>query len=142
MLNNPYRRAVNIGGTVLGAAAVVATGFAAGRGLGATDIARADLPNPGLTDGTYRVESPCADLPFCPLRTLAIDVAGGQIVNIDVTYHYLNRQSQSRNTPAVRELSEAALRAQSANGLNFVSGATATSQQFATSLQAAIESAR
>jgi len=141
MLNNPYRKAVNVGGAVIGLATLVATGVAAHQGTRInTDLTLA--PNHGLHDGEYRVESECIDLPFCPIRSLAIDVQNGQIANIDVNYHYLNRQSHSRNTRAVNELTDMAISTQSADGLNFITGATVTSQMFQDSLQQAINQSR
>jgi len=141
MLNNPYRKAVNIGGAALGLATLVATGVAANR-VGPSQVDLAAAPNPGLHDGVYRVETECADAPFCPIRTMAIDVAGGQIVSVDVAYHNQNRQSHARNTSAVQSLTTAAIERQSADGLDMVSGATVTSQMFTESLQAAIALAR
>jgi len=141
MLNNPYRKAVNIGGAIVGLATLVGTGVTANqaRNLSA-DLAAA--PNHGLNDGEYRVETACLDAPFCPIRTLAIDVRGGQIADIDVQYHNLNRQSHARNTRAVETLTHAAIRAQGADGIDLVTGATVTSQMFQQSLQAAINQAR
>ena len=142
MVNNPYRKAVNIGGAVIGIATVAAVGFAAAnRGIAQPNLL-GTYPNPGLHDGVYRVAGPCEALPFCPLRTLTIDVVGGQIAGIDVAYHDINRQSHSRNTPAVRALTNQAIQNQSAENLDFVSGATVTSAQFVESLQAAINAAR
>jgi len=141
MINNPYRKAVNIGGTLLGLATLIGTGWAAHN----TDQVRGNLaaaPNYGLHDGEYRVETECLDLPFCPIRTLAIDVRGGQIANIDVGYHNVNRNSHSRNTRAVRTLTREALNSQSAENLSFVTGATVTSAMFQGSLQEAINQAR
>jgi len=141
MLNNPYRKAVNAAGAVIGLATLVGTGVAAHQ----ADNLRSHLasaPNHGLTDGEFRVETECLEAAFCPIRTLSIDVRGGQIAGIDVGYHTVNRQSHSRNTRAVRTLSEAAIQAQSADGLQMISGATVTSQMFQQSLQAAINMAQ
>ena len=141
MINNPYRKAVNIGGSLLGLATLIGTGWAA-HTADQTRFNLAAAPNHGLHDGEYRVETPCIDADFCPIRTLAIDVQGGQIANIDVAYHNMNRNSHSRNSRAVRMLTESALRSQSADGLDFVTGATVTSVMFQGSLQEAINQAR
>jgi len=141
MLNNPYRKAVNIGGSVVGLATLIATGVAASQ----TDRARVDLnaaPNYGLHDGQFRVETECIDAQFCPIRTLGIDVRSGQIANIDVGYHDVNRQSHARNSRTVNILTDDALRAQSADNLDLITGATVTSLMFQNSLQQAINMAR
>jgi len=138
MINNPYRKAVNLGGAAIGLAALVATGIAANYAGHNQAQYLAGAPNHGLQDGTHRVDTVCYGAPFCPLRTLSIDVAGGQIVNVDVRYHDINRQSQSRNTRAVRALTQAAIKSQSADGLDLITGATVTSQMFKSSLQDAI----
>lgn len=141
MIHNPYRKAVNIGGSLLGLATLISTGVA----VHSADHLRANLasaPNYGLHDGEYRMETECLDAPFCPIRTVAIDVRGGQIANIDVGYHDVNRNSHSRNTRAVRELSQSVIQSQSADNLDFVTGATVTSTMFKSTLQHLINEAR
>jgi uncharacterized protein with FMN-binding domain len=143
--HNPYQRAVHIGGAVLGTAAVVAVGVSADRNFHqpvSPTYYFANLPNPNLVDGEYTVYSDCAAESFCPLRSLTINVNNGQIIHVDATYQSANRQSHSRNTPAVARLSNDAITHQSVEGVDLVTGATATSTQFVNSLQAAINAAR
>lgn len=69
---------------------------------------------------------------------VAIDVQGGKIIDVKAVQYPVDRpRSQFINAQAVPLLRSEVLKAQSAN-IDLISGATFTSNAFATSLQAAI----
>ncbi len=88
------------------------------------------------TTGTYT--GPVAETPYGPVQ-VAVAEQGGKIVDVKSlqlpTEHALSREISEQVAPMLRS---EALQAQSAE-INVVSGATFTSQAFATSLQAALQ---
>ena len=88
------------------------------------------------TTGTYT--GPVAETPYGPVQ-VAVAEQGGKIVDVKAlqlpTEHVLSREISEQVAPMLRS---EALQAQSAE-INVVSGATFTSQAFATSLQAALQ---
>ena len=90
----------------------------------------------GLKDGTYKgaaVKNPYGTI------TVSIKVTGGKIVAADATYPITN-DSAIINPPAIAQLKQATLTAQSAD-VDAVSGATFTSASYVKSLQAALDQA-
>ncbi len=87
------------------------------------------------TTGTYT--GPVVETPYGPVQ-VAVAEEGGKIVDVKAlqlpTEHALSQEISERVTPALRT---EALQAQSAE-INVVSGATFTSEGFASSLQAAL----
>lgn len=100
------------------------------------ELAHDDVPNPGLLDGTYLMFGEG------PIKSLTMYVENGRITRIDVTYNDHNRKSHALNTGAVARMRAQVLAQQNADGIDFVTGATATSEQFVTSMQAVIDRAR
>jgi uncharacterized protein with FMN-binding domain len=90
----------------------------------------------GLEDGTYRGAG--AKNPYGTIQ-VSIKVTGGKIVAADATYPTAN-DSGTINPPAIAQLKEATLQAQSAE-VDAVSGATFTSESYVKSLQAALDEA-
>lgn len=90
----------------------------------------------GLKDGTYRGAG--AKNPYGTIQ-VSIKVTGGKIVAADATYPTANN-SATINPPAIAQLKEATLEAQSAE-VDAVSGATFTSESYVKSLQAALDEA-
>jgi len=90
----------------------------------------------GLKDGTYRGSE--AKNPYGTIR-VSIKVTGGKIVAADATYPITN-DSAIINPPAIAQLKQATLTAQSAD-VDAVSGATFTSASYVKSLQAALDQA-
>ncbi|HET6532028.1 MAG TPA: FMN-binding protein [Actinoplanes sp.] len=93
-------------------------------------------PDSGLQDGTYRGAG--AKNPYGTIQ-VSIKVTGGKIVAADATYPTANN-SAIINPPAIAQLKQATLRAQSAD-VDAVSGATFTSDAYVRSLQAALDQA-
>jgi len=90
----------------------------------------------GLKDGTYRGGG--AKNPYGTIQ-VSIKVTGGKIVAADATYPITN-DSAIINPPAIAQLKQATLTAQSAD-VDAVSGATFTSESYVKSLQAALDEA-
>jgi uncharacterized protein with FMN-binding domain len=90
----------------------------------------------GLKDGTYRGAG--AKNPYGTIQ-VSIKVSGGKIVAADASYPTANN-SGTINPPAIAQLKEATLQAQSAE-VDAVSGATFTSESYIKSLQAALDEA-
>jgi uncharacterized protein with FMN-binding domain len=90
----------------------------------------------GLKDGTYRGEA--AKNPYGTIQ-VSIKVTGGKVVAADATYPTTN-DSATINPPAIAQLKQATLQAQSAE-VDAVSGATFTSGSYIKSLQAALDQA-
>ncbi len=90
----------------------------------------------GLKDGTYRGAG--AKNPYGTIQ-VSIKVTGGKIVAADASYPTANN-SGTINPPAIAQLKEATLQAQSAE-VDAVSGATFTSESYIKSLQAALDEA-
>lgn len=90
----------------------------------------------GLKDGTYRGAG--AKNPYGTIQ-VAIKITDGKIVAADATYPTAN-DSATINPPAIAQLKEATLKAQSAE-VDAVSGATFTSESYVKSLQAALDEA-
>jgi uncharacterized protein with FMN-binding domain len=90
----------------------------------------------GLKDGTYRGAG--AKNPYGTIQ-VSIKVTGGKIVAADATYPTANN-SAIINPPAIAQLKQATLQAQSAE-VDAVSGATFTSDSYIKSLQAALDQA-
>lgn len=136
-MRNDRKKYVNAAFGLLGAGALGISYYAASHSGFQNEVFDDSHPNPGLNDGTYVVENPSG-----PVRSLTLTVNGGRIVNVDVSYNDHNRTSHQLNTAAVTQLRAEVLDEQSADDLDLVTGATATSAQFVTSLQAAIDRAR
>jgi uncharacterized protein with FMN-binding domain len=93
-------------------------------------------PDSGLKDGTFRgagVKNPYGTI------QVSIKVTGGKIVAADAAYPTAN-DSAIINPPAIAQLKQATLKAQSAE-VDAVSGATFTSDSYIKSLQAALDQA-
>lgn len=90
----------------------------------------------GLKDGTYRGAG--AKNPYGTIQ-VAIKITDGKIVAADATYPTAN-DSATINPPAIAQLKQATLKAQSAE-VDAVSGATFTSESYVKSLQAALDEA-
>ena len=90
----------------------------------------------GLKDGTY--EGAGAKNPYGTIQ-VSIKVTGGKIVAADARYPTAN-DSAIINPPAIAQLKQATLKAQSAE-VDAVSGATFTSDAYIRSLQAALDQA-
>ncbi len=98
----------------------------------------APVPPTGPADGTYTGDA--ADTRFGPVQ-FQITVAGGRITDVQVpVYPTTEREDQLINAHAVPVLVQEALAAQSAQ-IDFVSGATFTSDGYIRSLQSAIDKA-
>jgi uncharacterized protein with FMN-binding domain len=102
----------------------------------AADGGEAAADESGLKDGTYRGAG--AKNPYGTIQ-VSIKVTGGKIVAADATYPTANN-SAIINPPAIAQLKQATLRAQSAE-VDAVSGATFTSDSYIKSLQAALDQA-
>ena len=100
------------------------------------DEAAAEESESGLKDGTYRGAG--AKNPYGTIQ-VSIKVTGGKIVAADASYPTANN-SGTINPPAIAQLKEATLQAQSAE-VDAVSGATFTSESYVKSLQAALDEA-
>ena len=93
-------------------------------------------PESGLKDGTFRGDG--VKNPYGTIQ-VSIKVTGGRIVAADATYPTAN-DSAIINPPAIAQLKQATLKAQSAE-VDAVSGATFTSDSYIRSLQAALDRA-
>ena len=81
---------------------------------------------------------PAVEMQYGPVQ-IAISVQGGKITDVKALQYPIDRpRSQFINSQAVPLLRSEVLQAQSAN-INVISGATFTSEAFASSLQAAVE---
>jgi uncharacterized protein with FMN-binding domain len=105
------------------------------------DAEKTEAPAPaedgsGLKDGTYQGAG--AKNPYGTIQ-VSIKVTGGKIVAADASYPTAN-DSAIINPPAIAQLKEATLEAQSAE-VDAVSGATFTSDAYIRSLQAALDQA-
>ncbi|MDR2723429.1 MAG: FMN-binding protein [Cellulomonadaceae bacterium] len=140
-MHKSVKKNMNIGFGIAAAGVMVASYFAAGQSQFPTVEPGPDTPNPGLADGEFTITND-ETAQNRPIRALTLTVDNGYMVNIVVEYNDENRMSHNLNTPTVLQLRAEALEEQSAEDLDFVSGATGTSQQFAESLQAAIDQAR
>lgn len=93
-------------------------------------------PDSGLKDGTFRGDG--VKNPYGTIQ-VSIKVTGGRIVAADAAYPTAN-DSAIINPPAIAQLKQATLKAQSAE-VDAVSGATFTSDSYIKSLQAALDQA-
>jgi len=93
-------------------------------------------PQSGLKDGTFRGDG--VKNPYGTIQ-VSIKVTGGKIVAADASYPTAN-DSAIINPPAIAQLKQATLKAQSAE-VDAVSGATFTSDSYIKSLQAALDQA-
>lgn len=93
-------------------------------------------PDSGLKDGTFRGDG--VKNPYGTIQ-VSIKVTGGKIVAADAAYPTAN-DSAIINPPAIAQLKQATLKAQSAE-VDAVSGATFTSDSYIKSLQAALDQA-
>lgn len=92
----------------------------------------------GLTDGTYT--GAAADTRYGPVQ-VQITVSGGRITDVQaVDYPDSNGRDQQINERAIPQLVSETLASQSA-GIDFVSGATYTSDGYQRSLQSALDEA-
>ena len=92
-------------------------------------------PATGSVSGVFTGTT--VEMQYGPVQ-VAIDVQGGKITDVKALQYPVDRpRSQFINSQAVPLLRSEVLEAQSAN-INLISGATFTSEAFATSLQAAI----
>ncbi len=94
-------------------------------------------PADGLRDGTFK-GSPVSN-PYGSVQ-VAITVSGGRVTDAAANYPTTG-QSASINAAAIPKLRQATIQAQSAE-IDAVSGATATSESYTESLQAALDAAR
>ena len=91
----------------------------------------------GMRDGTFR-GSPVSN-PYGSVQ-VAVTVSGGRVTDAAAKYPTTG-QSASINAAAIPKLRQATIQAQSAE-IDAVSGATATSESYTESLQAALDAAR
>jgi uncharacterized protein with FMN-binding domain len=95
------------------------------------------LPTPATSNVSGLFTGPTIEMEYGPVQ-VAIDVQGGKITDVKALQYPVDRpRSQFINSQAVPLLRNEVLQAQSAN-VNVISGATFTSEAFASSLQAAI----
>ncbi len=90
------------------------------------------------TDGTYTGSA--VREPWGTFQVKAT-ISGGQLVSVSVVASPSDGHSSRINSAAIPALTQSAIAAQSAE-IDAVSGATWTSQSYATSLQAALDAAR
>jgi uncharacterized protein with FMN-binding domain len=94
-------------------------------------------PTPATSNVSGLFTGPTVETQYGPVQ-VAIDVQGGKITDVKAVQYPVDRpRSQFINSQAVPLLRNEVLQVQSAN-VNVISGATFTSEAFATSLQAAI----
>jgi uncharacterized protein with FMN-binding domain len=92
---------------------------------------------PGTSNAKGLFTGPSVEMEYGPVQ-VAIDVENGKIVDVKAIQYPVDRpRSQFINSQAIPLLRSEVLQAQSAS-INVISGATFTSEAFATSLQAAI----
>lgn len=89
-------------------------------------------------DGTWT--GPAVDEPWGPFQVEAV-VSGGRLTDVVLVTSPTDRHSSRINRQAVPALTQEAIAAQGAS-VDLVSGATWTSESYATSLQAALDQAR
>jgi uncharacterized protein with FMN-binding domain len=93
----------------------------------------------GYKNGTYT--GPAVDV-FYGLVQVQVDIQNGKIANVKfLQFPNDRRTSQEINSQAMPWLTQEAIQVQSAN-VNIITGATLTSEGFANSLQAALQSAK
>jgi uncharacterized protein with FMN-binding domain len=92
----------------------------------------------GYADGTY--QGAAVEEPWGTFQVQAV-VSGGQLLDVELVASPQDRHSSRINGIAVPILTESAVATQSA-AVDMVSGATWTSQSYATSLQAALDQAK
>jgi len=136
MKKREIRRQVNTVFGLLGAGVLAASQLFAGAHARPVEVDD-EFPNPGLRDGEY-TSVPDGG----PIRSVVMTVSGGRIVEVAADYNDANRKSNAINTAAVATLRNELLTDQSADNLDLISGATATSTQFIGSLQDLINQAR
>jgi len=101
----------------------------------ASGASTAPTPAASKVSGVFTGET--VAMQYGPVQ-VAIDVQGGKIIDVKAVQYPVDRpRSQFINAQAVPLLRSEVLKAQSAN-IDLISGATFTSNAFATSLQAAI----
>jgi len=136
MKKREVRRRVNIAFGVVGAAVLALSQLFAGAHAQPV-VVDDEFPNPELRDGVY-TDTPSGG----PVRSVVMTVEGGRIVDVTADYNDVNRKSHAINTTTISTLRNELLTNQSADGLDLISGATATSTQFIGSLQDLINQAR
>jgi uncharacterized protein with FMN-binding domain len=104
----------------------------------ATPTATSPSAAAAFADGTY--PGAAVAEPWGTFQVQAV-VSGGQLVDVQLIASPQDRNSSRINGIAVPMLTEAAIASQGAS-VDMVSGATWTSQSYATSLQAALDDAR
>jgi uncharacterized protein with FMN-binding domain len=110
-----------------------------GQTVGTPAAAQGTVAAPGYRNGTYT--GPPVDV-FYGLVQVQVVIQNGQIANVQfLQYPNDRRTSVEINNQAMPWLTQEAIQAQSAN-VDIITGATLTSEGFATSLQAALQSAR
>jgi uncharacterized protein with FMN-binding domain len=94
-------------------------------------------PTPATSNVSGVFTGPTVEMEYGPVQ-VAINVRGGKITDVKAMQYPVDRpRSQFINSQAIPLLRNEVLQAQSAN-VNVISGATFTSEAFASSLQAAI----
>ena len=92
----------------------------------------------GLKAGTYKGKA--VQNPYGTIQ-VTIKVKDGEITSADATYPTTG-DSARINPPAIKTLKAATLKAESADDVDAVSGATFTSESYKESLQAALDAAK
>lgn len=99
-----------------------------------------DMGGGALPDGFLQVNGPAVDTSYGPVQ-VRVDLLDGQIVNATaILYPTETLADKAVNNTAIPALEAATLTAQSAE-IDTISGATATSQGYRSSLQAALDAA-
>ena len=109
----------------------------AGASAGATATTPPGTGTPASQSGTFQGQA--YDTPYGPVQ-VQITVSNGKITDVTALQNPTGRQSNQINAYAIPILRQEALQAQNAN-INFISGATWTSQGYTQSLQSAIDQA-
>jgi uncharacterized protein with FMN-binding domain len=104
---------------------------------GAPPATGAPTPNGAPAAGQKTVDGPVVDTEFGPYQVRVV-FTGGKITDVRIITEPGDRHSRRIATSAAPTLREEALQAQSAR-IDTVSGATATSEAYAQSLQGAID---
>ncbi len=105
-------------------------------GTGSTTTGAAGVGQ--YADGTY--QGAAVDEPWGTFQVQAV-ISGGRLTDVVLVSSPADNHSGRINSQAVPILTQSAIAAQSAN-VDMVSGATWTSQSYATSLQAALDQAK
>jgi uncharacterized protein with FMN-binding domain len=105
-------------------------------GTGSTTTGAAGVGQ--YADGTY--QGAAVDEPWGTFQVQAV-ISGGKLTDVVLVASPADNHSGRINSQTVPMLTQSAIAAQSAN-VDMVSGATWTSQSYATSLQAALDQAR